>query len=351
MKSVLHAGVILGMLAFSSVSLAEESPPSAEDIKAAAEEFDLGRRSFKARDYVEAAEHFEVADQNAPSAAALELAIRARDRAGQLERAATLAALAEKRHPDEAALKTLAEGILKRARAELHEASVKCSTACDLMVDNKILHGRSATEWTVFFEPGPHQVRAGWPGDRSVDEEIAAQRAGSSETSFEEPPEEKRGPAVAGSGGPGTVRSESGELVSTPSDQGVVERPKGWSPAVFFTGVGLTAVLGGLTVWSGIDTVNNPGTDKVKRDCQGQGTDCPTYQDGLDKQRRTNILGAATGVVGVATIVVGLLATDWSSKPASQVASKARRAQNSRTHIEPWLGINSGATVGAAGRF
>src|SRR5689334_10253547 len=99
MNRVLRTGVFLGMLAYSGVSLAQDNAPSAEDIKAAAEEFDLGRRSFKAKDYVEAAEHFESADQNAPSAAALELAIRSRDRAGQLERAATLAALAVRRHP------------------------------------------------------------------------------------------------------------------------------------------------------------------------------------------------------------------------------------------------------------
>ena len=42
------------------------------------------------------------------------------------------------------------------------------------------------------------------------------------------------------------------------------ESPRTWSPVVFYTGVGVTAVLTSLTVWSGIDTLNAkaqlPGT-------------------------------------------------------------------------------------------
>ena len=41
--------------------------------------------------------------------------------------------------------------------------------------------------------------------------------------------------------------------------------------AGFFTGLGLTAVASGLTVWSGIDAENHPGRDAVRADCVGQG--------------------------------------------------------------------------------
>ena len=78
---------------------AVESTPA--QVRTAAEAFDRGREAYKSEEYVEAAEQFESADANAPSAAALELAIRARDKAGQLDRAATLAALALVRHPDD----------------------------------------------------------------------------------------------------------------------------------------------------------------------------------------------------------------------------------------------------------
>src|SRR5436190_16792147 len=72
----------------------ETSEPTPTQVRSAAEAFDRGREAYKADDYIEAAEQFESADANAPSAAALELAIRSRDKAGQLDRAATLAALA-----------------------------------------------------------------------------------------------------------------------------------------------------------------------------------------------------------------------------------------------------------------
>src|SRR3954466_1820166 len=75
------------------------APPDADRLKAAAEEFDSGRRSFKIKDFENAAVHFENADRDAPSPEALQIAIRARKEAGHTARAATLAALALSRYP------------------------------------------------------------------------------------------------------------------------------------------------------------------------------------------------------------------------------------------------------------
>jgi hypothetical protein len=73
----------------------------------------------------------------------------------------------------------------------------------------------------------------------------------------------------------------------------------------------VTAVFGGITVWSGLDTLNNPGPDEVRAACVGRGTSCPEYQEGLDKQARTNYLLLGTGI-GVASVtVIGLFFTDW----------------------------------------
>src|SRR5688572_21713046 len=82
--------------------------PTPAQVRTAAEAFDRGREAYKAEEYVEAAEQFEKADNSAPSSAAIELAIRARDKAGQLDRAATLLALALKRHPGDTNLTKLA---------------------------------------------------------------------------------------------------------------------------------------------------------------------------------------------------------------------------------------------------
>jgi hypothetical protein len=91
--SVAAAAVILHAAGVARAA-EEVSDPTPAQVRSAAEAFDRGREAYKTEDYVEAAEQFESADANAPSAAALELAIRARDKAGQLDRAATLAALA-----------------------------------------------------------------------------------------------------------------------------------------------------------------------------------------------------------------------------------------------------------------
>jgi len=126
---------------------------------------------------------------------------------------------------------------------------------------------------------------------------------------------------------------------------------------VFWVGVGLTAVVGGVSVWSGLDTQNNPGTNKVRDACQSGSPDCQSlYQKGVDKQHRTNILIGATAGLGVATAVIGAFFTDWSGgkKAAPDTeAAKARPSRLSRSgfSVEPWFAFGSGASVGALGRF
>jgi len=74
------------------------------------------------------------------------------------------------------------------------------------------------------------------------------------------------------------------------------------------------------------------------------------YNQGLDKQHRTNILLGVTAGVGVATAVVGAFFTDWGgAKKSSAGQAKAREAKG--FSVEPWLAIGSGASVGALGRF
>jgi hypothetical protein len=119
------------------------------------------------------------------------------------------------------------------------------------------------------------------------------------------------------------------------------------SPAVFFVGAGLTVVAAGVTVWSGIDTQNSPGTDRVREECAGKGTDCPLYQDGLAKERRTNVLIGVSAGLGVVTGVVGAFFTDWSGGDSKEAARKRSVA----ARVEPWVGLGPATTVGARGRF
>lgn len=348
MKHLLRALGVATVLAATSVAGAQDSAPTAEQIKAAAAEFDQGRQAFRSKNYVEAAEHFEAADRHAPSANALELAIRSREKAGQLDRAATLSALALKRDPDNENIKALAPDLVKRADAELFRADVHCNTPCDLVVGTKLVYGRASTGKTVYLKPGTYTLRAGWSGGRNASHKVQATKGAHSDISFKEPP--KPPPGEVGSPGTGT-----GGTAGPPGggggqgDHGVIKvKPSGWSPIVFWVGTGLTAVAGGVTIWSGIDTNENPGADAVKKACQANSPDCQSlYQDGRDRQLRTNILAGVTAGLGVVTIVVGAFATDWSGGPPEKDTKKTARA----LHVEPWVGVGHGATLGATGRF
>lgn len=328
------AGAFTAVLAFSLPALAEA--PSAEDIKAAADAFDQGKRAYKDRKWAAAAEQFEAADRSAPAPVALEFAMKAREKAGQLDRAATLAALALDRHPTETKLAKEAGQVLERAEKTLHRVRVKCDPPCDLVIGTKLVHGRPGELRTVFLPVGDHTVRAGWSGGRSESADVKAIKGGRSELTFTAPAEKPEAPAEPVTSAP---TSSTPSPQPTPKPDPTAEASSGMSPAVFFVGAGLTVAAGAATVWSGLDTQNNPGTDRVKSECAGQGPDCPAYQDGLSRQRRTNVLIGVTAGLGVVTGVVGAFFTDWGggSKGPEQAA-----------HVEPWVSLGS---VGARGRF
>ncbi|MGC4086286.1 MAG: hypothetical protein QM756_00015 [Polyangiaceae bacterium] len=328
------------------------SQPTPTQIREAAEAFDRGREAYKGEDYVTAAEQFERADSQAGSPTALEYAIRSRDRASQLDRAATLAALVAKRYPDNATLGKVATDVQDRARSSLYELSVQCSEPCDLAVDDKIVPGAADLSRTIFLPAGHHSVRAGFGNETGGSEEVDATSAGRGQVSFDAP-----APAA-----PTQPTTPNAPVSPPPEKPAAAKARSGWSPAVFWVGAGVTGALGLATTWSGIDTINNPGKDKIKA-CQPPDTSCAAYQEGLANQRRTNILLGATAAVGVTTILIGVLATDWggssSAEPEKAPADEyslgkgrapARQARNTM-RIQPWVVVGNGALIGAEGRF
>lgn len=346
MKCLFSVASVAVILHTAGVVRAEEeaSEPTPAQVRTAAEAFDRGREAYKSEEYVEAAEQFESADANAPSAAALELAIRARDKAGQLDRAATLAALALARHPDDANIQKVAPGIVQKAKGELFELAIKCDDPCDVTVAGKLAPGRRSTERTVFVGPGKYAVRAGWSGDRSLSKQVEAAKGAAGELDFQAPSAPAPGSAEAATG----AQSSTSEQ---PAEDGAKSKSGPLPPAVFWVGVGLTAVAGGITIWSGLDTQSNPGADKVKSECQAGASDCQTlYNQGVDKQHRTNILIGTTAVLGVGTAVIGAFLTDWSGKKKAEPAAEAAKRERGFS-IQPWVSVGGGASVGALGRF
>ncbi len=324
-RSIAQALFAFSLLA--AVVPARAADPAPDRLKAAAEEFDAGRRAFKAQDWVTAAEHFENAMHDAPSPEAMRLAIRARKNARQDDRAATLAAVAVVRYPDDKATVALSKHTLQQLRNTLHKIDVTCKPACNLVVDGHITPWGEVESAVVFLAQGSHTVSAGWSGERNISNTIAAKLLGASDMLFEAPPLPPPRDAAP------TAPTAPPPPVATPKS--------GLPPVVFYSLAGATAVAGGITLWSGLDMVANPGKDQVRLDCAGKDESCPTYQEALSSQRRTNVLIGVTGGLAVGSAVVGLFFTRWGAQPAPRSGSS----------IVPIVGVHNGVSVGAAGRF
>ena len=346
------------LLSAADVAGAEESgevayQPTPTDIEQAAEQFNLGRSAFKTEDYVAAAEHFERADALAPNPKVLMLAIQSRHLAEQSGRSATLAALASQRHPGDPIFED-AQPILRRALEELGKLRVICDEPCTVVVDSRLMHGRAATKRFIFLEPGKYRVRAYWGDELNAEREFAARAGEGATLRFSKPSgmtvdstepddwgDEPADDDFGASSGPFTYDDP-------PDPPQLDTAAAGMSPAVFWTGVGLTAALAGVTVWSGVDTANNPGADRVEAQC-APGNSRQACQEllseGLDKQSRTNLLIGATAGVGVLTLLIGTIWTDWDGQSSEVEPSSAH------LELRPWFGVVGGPAVGAMGRF
>jgi hypothetical protein len=81
-----------------------------------------------------------------------------------------------------------------------------------------------------------------------------------------------------------------------------------------FIGVLVVSTLGlsAGTIYSGVDTLENPGPNAVREACAGQGTSCALYQEALAKQTRTNILIGTSIGAGVLSLTTAVFLTEWS---------------------------------------
>jgi hypothetical protein len=335
---VLLAGLV------SSVALAQDAPDPGK-LKVAADDFDEASRLFKLKQYEPAAERFESADRLAPNPAALANAIRARKSAKQHARAATLAALAIVRYPDDKAIQDLAQSTIKGSEKALQRVDVACKPACTLVVDGKVAVADAVSKVTVFLDPGSHTLIAGWSSDRSRTMKVEGSKGGAESLSLEAPPMPTPPPSASAA----PAASSAARPATSSAEPPPPPPSSGLPPLVFVAGAGATLLLGGITVWSGLDTRSNPGPDAVHEACQGKTRDCPLFQDGLSKERRTNILIASTAIVGVATAVVGAFFTDWSGKSSSESTTTGKRGDGRK--VIPTMSVGQGVSVGLFGVF
>ena len=321
------------------------SGPTPQQIKQAGQEFTQGANAAKAGDHETAAEHFETAYHLAPSPAALRAAIKERREAKQGAKAATLAERALARHADDKDLSELAKAVLAQFASQYLKVAVTCEPKCLLTVDQRLVSEDEFDSTAIYVDAGKHVVTAGW-GDKSASKNVEGKAGDSTDVKLTQPKEEPK--AV-----PPPPKASASAPAKEPEKPPVKEPPKpekepkkegsGLPPAVFIAGAVVTGALGAVTVWSGLDAVNNPGTDRVKQQCAGQGTSCPAYQDGVARQDRTNTLIGVTAGVGVVTGVIGLFLTNWGGSSVKK---------STGLYIAPSVDvIGRSSGLSAAGRF
>ena len=304
--------VVFAIAGASCVSvLAVTEPAGAQDLAGAANAFSRAQKADLSGDHDTAAELYELADSLAPTPEALRSALRARKSAGQLASAAALAERLSHRYPGDKRSKDLAEATLEEAKRKLARIEVHCKPkACGLVVDGAAASAEVTENHVVFLEPGKHEVNAAFGPDRATPK--ATQAKAGDRTSFNfEAPAPSAGPRVTDAGGRGGIH------VSTETGDRGAKPHRGLSPWIFATGAAVTAGLGAVTIWSGLDVMSAHDAYRGRETQQA-------YDDGLIKERRTNLLVGATITAGLTTVVLAYFTRWGGSNEAGGAAARPR---------------------------
>jgi hypothetical protein len=308
----------------SAVAQPDLSP--AERQAAAEAAYDRGTRAYRGGDYAQAARWYETANELAPAAAAALQAVRAHQRAGNFLRAATLVHFVGEEYGEERTQRFRRP--LERAQEEGFTLTISCEECGELEVD-----GEREIFRTLYLPPDvTHTVVADFETGR-VEEEVSG-AAGESQELTLTAPEPEPDPVIPPTTGPTTNPS------ATPPPPIRDEGGGGISPAFFLSGLGLTAVAGGLAIWSWVDTLDAAADYEM----------APTQEkldNGRDLELRTTIFVIGTAALGAITLVL-LPFTDWSGGPDDDEDEEA-------TLRLDWLEVSplpeGGAAIGAGGRF
>ncbi len=310
-------------------ALAQVPAPAAPagDVGAAAAAFQQGQRAQLAQDFSRAADFFELADQAAPSAAALRSAIRSHQAAGHAARAATLALVAEARDAADAQSAQLAHAVLAELGPRLARVHLTCTPDCAVSVDQHAVRDGIAGALAFFVDAGTHTLASRWPGRGERTRTLEAVAGQSVELALEAPPPVVVAPT------PAPVIVVAPPVTRPMTDPHVDAHPRRpLSPVVFWVGLGATVATGAVLVWSGLDTLS-------ARDTYVATPTETLYRSGVSSELRTNVLVGTAAAVGAATVLIGALFTDWSG-PRRDVA------------LLPTAGAHDGRpTLGLAGTF
>ncbi|MGE0784456.1 MAG: hypothetical protein AB7S26_02125 [Sandaracinaceae bacterium] len=295
--------------------------PSARDRQSAADAYDRGTAAFLAEDFRSAARWFETAHRLAPAAAALVQAVRAHQRAGNDLRAATLALGLQELYPDDQTAARTAREALEDAAAYVR-VNVDCED-CAVEVDGTLV-GRRA----FFVEPGvEHTVVASFDTG-NVTQRVRGRAGDVLPLELEAPPRSQ------------TNATSSTDTTSPRTGEPVDDGGGGGVPlAVSIVALVVTAGLGGVLIWSGVDTLDGVPAYEENPTVAG-------LEDGRSREERTNWLIAGTSVAAAATLILFIF-TDYGGGDDDASEENAEDAS-----VEALLDIQADrGMLGLRGRF
>jgi hypothetical protein len=320
---------LIAMLAAFAGTLLVSPAALADDVSAAANAFARAQKAELAGDYEGAAELYELADSMAQAPEALRGALKARKAAGQLSSAAIHAEALLERYPDDKRSTDIAHATLEEAKQKLVRYEVRCSPKpCNVVVDGAAASLEDEQQHVLYLEPGEHQVRASFGNQQTEPKTTEAVIGSEQSLSFDAPPPEPKAPAGAAAG---TTSTDFGSGVA--ADTGARSRG-GLSPWVFVASSVVTLGVTGVAVWSGLDVLDSHEQYDGKETRRA-------YEDGKDKEKRTNFLIGGAAVAGTVTIVIAAF-TDWKGK--------SRPAAGARLRPEAMV-FDRGGGVGFRGKF
>lgn len=260
---------------------------------------------MQANDPAHAAEMYELADDLAPSAAALRNAARARLAAGHTATAATLAAQLLQRYSNDQESRRVAEAILADLAPKLAQLEITCNEDCTLTLDNRAASSSKPRSVHVLYtQPGARTIGASFSGGRNAQRQLTL-RAGASTTMRLDAPPLPAPAAPASDPAPAPIVATP--VVATPTHRESHGLQRKW---LIITAVA-TAGLGAGAAWQGISTLSTRDDIKSATAAGDTARAASLYDRGRDEQLRTNILLGATAAFGVTSIVLAVM-TDWS---------------------------------------
>jgi hypothetical protein len=298
--------LVAAAMTLSASALAE--PPDRAQAKAA---YDRGLQAHKRGDHRKAAEEFARADALAPSAIALQAALDAAIEADDPVLGAELIERSKREPaPPKLAASITAAHMKFKGRAGRVQVVCPAGSTCTTKIDDQPVE-KDKIAWARTGQRTVTVQVDGEPQTSVIDvnsEQVAVVNVSKSAPSAP--------PATASSDSVAPISPAPAPVPAPTSADS--ERPRshtfgdGLPPIFFYSGVGLTVVLAGVTTYFAIDAANAHSSFESTGCTRANYAQCEGIKsDGEGSQTGANVALVLTGISAVATAVVGVRFTNW----------------------------------------